>query len=370
MAPRPGRLRRPAGRQPPRRPAGPSRRLALLLRAGRRPVVRGGRPRGSLLARWLESKHLAEKARLAGEVETIVDIPAPPAGKGNPDAVLHRQARSLDGPLFGPLAASWKPRSAPAAGPPTPAGSGASIRRSSASRRRQPVDAESLGVAAPSVLEVRLPADLVAGREFVVTGELEPRAGAEGSVQLELTDAPPPRESLDRLRPGVPIVARDGSRARARLEASLAEFRRVFPAGLCFRQIVPVDEVVTMNQFFRADEPFARLMLVDADRARLDRLWDELHYVSQDGIRVYQNLDQMLGFASQEGQTAKVEAWRKPITAAYEAAVKVQAASEPKHLDTLLAFAARAYRRPLLGSREGRAARALPEAPERGAGPR
>ncbi len=127
---------------------------------------------------------------------------------------------------------------------------------------------------------------------------------------------------------------------RVRSEAALAEFRRVFPAALCFRQIVPVDEVVTMNQFFRADEPFARLMLGDVDRARLDRLWHELHYVSQDGIRVYQNLDQMLGFASQEGQTAKVEGWRKPITAAYEAAVKVQAASEPKQIDTLLAFAA------------------------------
>ena len=136
---------------------------------------------------------------------------------------------------------------------------------------------------------------------------------------------------------------------RERSEAALAEFRRVFPAALCFRQIVPVDEVVTMNQFFRADEPFARLMLGDADRARLDRLWHELHYVSQDGIRVYQNLDQMLGFASQEGQTAKVEGWRKPITAAYEAAVKVQAASEPKQIRILCSPSPRgAYRRPLL----------------------
>jgi hypothetical protein len=166
-------------------------------------------------------------------------------------------------------------------------------------------------------------------------------------VQLELTDRPPPRGALGRLRPGVPVVVRDGSRARPRLEASFAEFRRVFPAGLCFRQIIPVDEVVTMIQFFRADEPFRRLMLDDAGRARLDRLWDELHYVSQDGIRVHQTFDQMLGFASQEGQTAKVEAWRKPITAAYEAAVKVQAASEPEHIRALIAFAARAYRRPL-----------------------
>src|SRR5262249_20064662 len=146
--------------------------------------------------------------------------------------------------------------------------------------------------------------------------------------------------------PGGPLVARGGRRARARLEASRAGFRRVFPAGLCFRQIIPVDEVVTMIQFFRADEPFARLMLDDAGKARLDRLWDELHYVSQDGIRVYQNLDQMLGFASQESQTDKVEAWRKPITAAYEAAGKGQAASEPEQIRALLACAARAYRRP------------------------
>jgi hypothetical protein len=166
-------------------------------------------------------------------------------------------------------------------------------------------------------------------------------------VQLELTDRPAPRESLGRLRPGVPIVVRDASRARTRFETSLAEFRRLFPASLCFRQIIPVDEVVTMIQFFRSDEPFARLMLDAPGRARLDRLWDELHYVSQDGIKVYQTFDQMLGFASQEGQTAKVEAWRKPITSAYEAAVKVQAASEPEHIRALIAFAARAYRRPL-----------------------
>ena len=117
-------------------------------------------------------------------------------------------------------------------GRPTPAGSGASIRRSSASPsaggRSTP---RAWASRRPRCWRSACPADLVAGREFVVTGELEPVAGAEGSVQLELTDAPPPRESLDRLRPGVPIVARDGSRARARFEAALAEFRRVFPAG-------------------------------------------------------------------------------------------------------------------------------------------
>ncbi len=62
------------------------------------PVV----PAGSLLARWLESKAPAEKARLAGEVEKLLTAASPPAGKEKPDAVLYRQARSLDGPAVRP----------------------------------------------------------------------------------------------------------------------------------------------------------------------------------------------------------------------------------------------------------------------------
>src|SRR5262249_28116894 len=157
-------------------------------------------PGGSLLARWLEATTPAEKARLAGEVKALLTSTKPPAGKENPDAVLYRQARSMEGPLFGPLAASRTPR------PATDPGSSASGKDWGLDPALfgkpiagQAVDAESLGVMAPSVLEIRLPADLVAGREFVVTGELVPRAGAEGSVQLELTDAPRSRESLDRL---------------------------------------------------------------------------------------------------------------------------------------------------------------------------
>ena len=215
MAARPGRLRRPAGRQPPRRPAGPPDVWHFYTEpVGDRsfqPVV----PAGSRLARWLEAKAPAEKARLAGEVERLLTAAGPPAGKENPDAILYRQARSLDGPLFGPLAASWEGGPAPGGAMSDPGREwGLDPSRFGRPVVGRPVDGESLGVTAPSVLEFRLPADLVAGREFVVTGELEPRAGAEGSVQLMLTDAPP-RESLDRLRPGVPIVARDGSRARS-----------------------------------------------------------------------------------------------------------------------------------------------------------
>ena len=55
------------------------------------------------------------------------------------------------------------------------------------------IDAASLCVRAPSVIEVRLPADLVAGCEFVTTGVLIAETGAEGSVQLQVVADKPAR---------------------------------------------------------------------------------------------------------------------------------------------------------------------------------
>ena len=215
----------------------------------------------------------------------------------------------------------------------------------------KPVGEAVLCVQAPSVIEVRLPADLVEGGELVAEGELEPDTGALGTVQPRLlAQKPEPEQSL---QPGLPIVVRDGSAAQAQIAAGLAEFRRLFPGALCFRQIVPVDEVITVIQFFRGDEPLSRLMLDDAQKERLDRLWSELRFVSQDAIKIYQIFDQMLGFASQENQTAKVEAWREPIAKQYEAFLKLQKAAEPQQIAALLRWANLAYRRPLSSSEEG-----------------
>src|SRR5207247_133145 len=48
------------------------------------------------------------------------------------------------------------------------------------------IDAASLGVHAPSLIEIPLPAELVAGCEFVTTGSLQRETGAEGSVQFQV----------------------------------------------------------------------------------------------------------------------------------------------------------------------------------------
>ena len=200
---------------------------------------------------------------------------------------------------------------------------------------------------APSVLEVRLPADLVAGCEFVATGVIDKDTGAGGSVQLQAL-ATKPAGDLP-LSPGLPIVVHEGSGARERVEAALDEFRQVFPAAVCYSRVVPVDEVITLTLFHREDEHLARLMLDDAQKARLDRLWDELHYVSHDPLNVVDGFAQLMEFATQDSDPRLFEPLRKPIHERAAAFRKLLVDTEPVHLDALLDFAALAYRHPLSG---------------------
>ena len=66
-------------------------------------------------------------------------------------------------------------------------------------------DGASLYVHAPSVIEVRLPADLAVGSEFVTTGVLDKDTGAEGSVQLQvLTNKPAAASGLVATAPTAP----------------------------------------------------------------------------------------------------------------------------------------------------------------------
>ena len=87
----------------------------------------------------------------------------------------------------------------------------------------------------------------------------------------------------------------------------------MFPPALCYTKIVPVDEVVTLTLFYREDEHLCRLMLDDAQRAQLDRLWDELHFVSQDALTLVDAFAQLLEFATQDADPKVFEPLRKPI---------------------------------------------------------
>lgn len=306
-------------------------------------------PAGSLLARWQASADATEKRKLADEIQKLL-VAGAPAAKESPDAALYRQLASLGGPLFSGLAAANLPRENPAAkapaGSPSASGEDWGLDPALFGRRPngEPIDAASLCVKSPAIIEIRLPADLVAGCELVTTGTLEEATGGEGSVQLQVLAARPERSIP--LSPGVPIVARDGSGAKKRLEKELDEFRQAFPLAMCYSRIVPVDEAVTLALYHREDEQLARLMLDDAERAELNRLWDELHFISYDALGQVDAFVQLMEYATQDSDPRLFEPYRKPI---YERAAefrKLLVESEPRQIEQLLAFAPRVYRRP------------------------
>src|SRR5207247_3357990 len=107
-----------------------------------------------------------------------------------------------------------------------------------------------------------------------------------------------------------PIIVRDGSAARKRLEGALDEFRQLFPAALCYTKIVPVDEVVTLTLFYREDHHLGRLMLDEMQQKRLDRLWDELHYISHDALTLVDALAQLIEYATQDADPKVFEPLR------------------------------------------------------------
>jgi hypothetical protein len=143
-----------------------------------------------------------------------------------------------------------------------------------------------------------------------------------------------------------------------------------------------------MQGFYRDDAPLGELVLDDAQRRELDALWDELHFVGQDPIRQYQDFifferaepprymfEATFDFARSEdkdaGSSAKIRQLRElylakarrngatdPALAAIESyfttidarirrVEEARRAAEPSHLEALLEFAARAWRRPL-----------------------
>ena len=146
----------------------------------------------------------------------------------------------------------------------------------------------------------------------------------------------------------MPVVTNQHSKARKRVEAVFDEFRQVFPASLAYTKIVPVDEVVTLTLFHREDDHLSRLILNDKQKARLDRLWDELHYVSRDALTLVDAFEMLWQFATQDADPSKFEPLRQPIKDGAVAFRQRLLDTEPRHLEAVIEFADRAYRRPLM----------------------
>ena len=340
-------------------------------------------PQGSLLSKWQtatesEKPNLAEELQrlLTADPDTLAKLP-----KDSPDRVLHQQLNSLGGPL---LAAAREAGVERSESQPERAGGSQGLSASLPSNYgldptafgKHPdgtaVEPASLCVRAPSVIEVRLPAELIAGAEFVTSGLLHPSA-KEGSVQLQvLTTKPEAAAGLKatdvtesnangawtannrRLSHAAPIIVADGSDARRRFEAAFDDYRRWFPAALCYRKIVPVDEVVTLTLYHREDDALRRLMLNDEETARLNRLWNELHFISQDALTLVDAYEQLWQYATQDADPKVFEPLRKPIHDRAAAFRKQMLDAEPKHVNAVLEFASRAWRRPLTDAEKSR----------------
>ncbi len=308
-------------------------------------------PAGSLLARWQTANSTEERQRIAADLQKLLTS-GPPSTSDSPDAVLHRQFTSLGGPLLNlMLRDRAAERQSVVSLPGDPRGNRAAGEASwgldPSMFGKHPIgttiDEASLCVRAPSVIEMRFPADLVAGCEFVTTGELDKNTGAEGSVQLDV--AASKLESPPVLYPRIPILTQEESRARKRVEESLEEFRLLFPGALCYTQIVPVDEAVTLTLLHREDDHLVRLMLKEEEQHQLNQLWDKLRYVSQDALTTVDVFAQLMEFATQDADPKVFEPLRQPINDRAAAFRQLLIDTEPLQLDALVAFARRAYRR-------------------------
>jgi hypothetical protein len=213
--------------------------------------------------------------------------------------------------------------------------------------------------------DLQLPADIDKDTEFVINVRLHP--DSKGAVQARILTTKPTSSALvaskvifnkpktkgtwsDGEKPisfDAPILVGDDSEARKHITAQIAEFRALFPAALCYTKIVPVDEVVTLTLFYREDEPLKRLMLDEAQIAEIDRLWEELRFVSESPLKQVDVFEQLWQFATQDADPSAFEPMREPIQQGAVDFKKQVIEIEPKHVQAMLDFATQAWRRPL-----------------------
>lgn len=228
------------------------------------------------------------------------------------------------------------------------------------------IDSKSLCVHAPAVITLRLPAALAAGRTLATVATLAPEADPESSVQPDLVfgEVAVPSQlmaSVATVKLGPvnigadertvsyarPILALHQGAAHLRYVVAMDDHRRVFPPAVCYTQIVPVDEPLTLNLHYREDEQLKRLCLDDAQSAQIDTLWNELLYISADALRQEDVLDSLLETLIKHPQEGILNDAVEPMRKRAVAFRKQLVESESQHLEALLDFAARAYRRPL-----------------------
>ena len=134
------------------------------------------------------------------------------------------------------------------------------------------------------------------------------------------------------------------------LQHGFDAFRACFPLKLHHPRIVPDDEIICLRLFFHEDDYLKRLFLDDPQQARLDRLWRELIFVSQEPLVEQRNYPTFCGFVSQDSADALKNFKKQTADGIQLRAAEFEKElvdSEAAQLRSLIEFASRAYRRPL-----------------------
>ena len=160
-------------------------------------------------------------------------------------------------------------------------------------------------------------------------------------------------EPVAKATPGDPRAAQIvHPRVAAERARPAAEFRALFPPAVLFEPIIPRDAQGSVFMYHREDEPLRRLLLDGAGRAELDRLWSELRFVSEDAFATPLMYEGIVQYYRKPNDGARImffyiQSFDEQIKREEKAFLAAQVAAEPGHLEALLAFAARAWRRPL-----------------------
>lgn len=330
------------------------------------PVSRVDVPAGSLLARWQTATEVKIRKQLAVELQQLLTGRADQLPENAPDRRLYQQFTSFSSPAFQELRNQYQAGQKLETDLPEDSPYGLDPQLFGKHPAGMSLEPTSLCVQAPAVIKVTLPAGLVAGAELAATGTLHAPTGAQGTVQLKVTTEKP--ESLTKLHAGAfqsggkkatwsdgekpvipisPVVISENSRVKERVLAQFAEFRNLFPSALCYTRIVPVDEVVTLTLYYREDVHLQRLMLNQHEIDELNRLWDELHFISRSPLRQVDAYEQLWQFATQDADPSAFTPMREGIMKQADAFRKRQSQTEPVHVQAVLDFADRAWRRPL-----------------------
>ncbi len=296
-------------------------------------------PGGSLLGKWREAaadpSRRAESDKLAEQTKSLLTGPRPMMGT-DPNRLLYDNFVSVQSPLL--IGLDLRPFRK------TPDGKSYGIAKELFNKT---VDRAGLAVPANAVTEVRLPAALFRDREFVVDGGLE-SATDDRVVQFQVTTSP--NTNVVRWDGKSPVVASASGTGFKQLVQGYDEFRRCFPLFVCFPVVVPVDEAVSLKMFHREDEQLNRLFLDETQKQRLDHLWSEHRFISQQPLAENNYLPQFIGFVTQDQPKellAYFEGQRPVFKKRAEEFEQDLVAAIPKQMDRLLEFAGRAYRRPL-----------------------